>query len=82
MKRFLNNLNYEYFNKNKKEIISCIECYFDEYEQQKYFKELKKIKEEFDNEIIKNNISKYKEDLLKEKNTPKIKSENKILKSI
>lgn len=82
MKRFLNNLNYEYFNKNKKEIISCIECYFDEYEQQKYFKELKKIKEEFDNEIIKNNISKYKEDLLREKNTHEIKSENKILKSI
>lgn len=82
MKRFLNNLNYEYFNENKIEIIRCIECYFNEYDQQKYFKELKKVKEEFDDEIIKNNISKYKEDLLREKNTPEIKSENKILKSI
>lgn len=82
MKRFLNNLNYEYFNKNKKEIISCIENYFNEYEQQKYFKELKQIKEEFDDEIIKNNISKYKEDLLRENHDKEIKSENKILKSI
>ncbi len=82
MKRFLKDLNYENFNKNKKEIIKCIEDYFNEYEQQKYLKELKQIKEEFDNEIIKNNINKYKEDLLREKNTHEIKSENKILKSI
>lgn len=82
MKRFLNNLNPEYFNENKIEIIRCIECYFNEYDQEKYFKELKKIKERLDDEIIKNNISKYKEDLLRENNNKEIKSENKILKSI
>lgn len=82
MKRFLKDLNYESFNKNKKEIIKCIENYFNEYEQQKYLKELKQIKEEFDDEIIKNNISKYKEDLLRENHDKEIKSENKILKSI
>ena len=78
--KILNNLDYEIFNNNKHEIIKCIDIYFNEYEQQKYLKKLKEIQEEFDSDVIKDNINKYKMDLLKENR--EIQIENKVLKSI
>lgn len=74
MERVLNDLDYEKFNKNKnkKEIITCIENYFKEYEQPKYFKKLKEIRDKFDNDLIEGDINRYKKELLSENNKLKI----------
>lgn len=62
-----NNLDYVSFNKYKVLIVNIIEENFNEFEQQKYFKELNNLKLKLDNSIVRNNINKYKQQILNNK---------------
>lgn len=79
LKRTLSSLDYETFNNYKEKIINVIDTYFNEYDQQNHLKEMMNIKNEFNNDIIKNNIKQYKMDLLNE--SIEIEKNN-VLKSI
>jgi hypothetical protein len=80
LNKILTNLDYKIFNKYKVEIINTIELNFNEYQQIEYFEKLNSIKEEFDSNIIKENINAYKKNLLNDNKI--LNNKNKLLKII
>lgn len=58
------NLTYESFNKYKVTLVNIIENNFNEFEQQKYLEELSLLKSKLDDNIIRNNVNKYKKHIL------------------
>lgn len=72
------NLTYESFNKHKVTLVNIIENNFNEFEQQKYLEELSLLKSKLDDNIIRNNVNKYKKNILNNED----KIQKTVLKSL